>query len=387
MLSSPPVLLAALAAIVASVFRLERWPPLEPLFRRLPTVFWVYALPMLATSAGLLPEASPLYGVLVRHLLPASLVLILLSSDLRAIARLGPRALAAMAAASFGVALGAVVSFLLFRGALGPEAWKGLATLTGTWIGGSANLLAVANSVSLSPETQGIAILVDTVVGYSWMGVLIALSARQPALDRWFRSDGAEVTRIGERIAERLERDRRPTTVADATLLVGLALIVSTAAMALGRALPPVGVVLTPFAWGILILTTTGLLLSLTPLAKYDGAGASSLGYAGFYLLLASVGAQADLKRIVAQPLWIVAGIVVIAVHAVCLLLALRLLRAPAFFLGAASQAAIGGYSSAPVVAEIYQPGLAPVGLLLAVVGNVLGTYIGLAVGQLLAAL
>jgi len=342
---------------------------------------------MLATSAGLLPEASPLYGVLVRHLLPASLVLILLSSDLRAIARLGPRALVAMAAASLGVALGAVVAFLLFRSALGPEAWKGLATLTGTWIGGSANLLAVANSLGLSPETQGIVILVDTAVGYSWMGILIALSGRQAALDRWFRADRGEVAKIGERIAQRLERDRRPTSVADATLLIGLALVVSSAAMALGRALPPLGVVLTPFAWGILILTSLGLLLSLSPLARYDGAGASSLGYAGFYLLLASVGAQADLKRIVAQPLWIVAGVVVIAVHATCLLLALRLLRAPAFFLGAASQAAIGGYSSAPVVAEIYQPGLAPVGLLLAVVGNVLGTYLGLALGQLMAAL
>jgi len=191
-LSSPPVLLAALAAIVALVFRLERWPPLAPFFRRLPAVFWVYALPMLATSAGLLPESNPLYGVLVRHLLPASLVLILLSSDLRAIARLGPRALVAMAAASFGVALGAVVSFLLFQRALGPEAWKGLATLTGTWIGGSANLLAVASSLGLSPETQGIVILVDTVVGYSWMGILIVLSARQTTLDRWFRADGGE---------------------------------------------------------------------------------------------------------------------------------------------------------------------------------------------------
>jgi uncharacterized membrane protein len=135
---------------------------------------------------------------------------------------------------------------------------------------------------------------------------------------------------------------------------------------------------------GILIVTTAALLLSLTPLASLDGAGASSLGYAGFYLLLASVGAQADLKKIVTQPLWIVAGVVVIAVHAVVLIAALRWMRAPSFFLGAASQASIGGYASAPVVAEIYQAGLAPVGLLLAVVGNVLGTYLGLAVGALL---
>lgn len=387
MIESPFALLAVLAALVGLVLQLDRLPALQPLFRRLPAIFWIYLLPMVATSLGLLPAASPLYGALARHLLPAALVLLLLSSDLRMIARLGPKALLAMAAGCLGISLGAIAAFLLLGGALGPDAWKGLAALVGTWTGGSANLVAVSTALGLSADTQGIAILVDTVVGYSWMGILVALSARQPALDRRLRAERGAVETIGRRIAARIERDRRPTTVADATFLVAIALTVAAAGMALGRLLPPLGDVLTPFAWGILIVTTGGLLLSLSPLARYDGAGASSLGYAAFFLLLASVGAQANLRTVVAQPLWIVAGGIVIAVHALVLLGALRLLRAPSFFLGAASQAAIGGYSSAPIVAEIYQPGLAPVGLLLAVVGNVLGTYLGLAVAQLLAAL
>lgn len=384
MIEAPFALLATLAAAVALVLQLAGKPALAPLFRRVPAIFWIYFVPMLATSVGLLPSASPLYSALSRYLLPATLVLILLSSDLRAIARLGPRALLAMTAAVGGVALGAIVAFLLLGDALGPEAWKGLAALTGTWTGGSANLIAVATSLGLSPEVQGIAILVDTIVGYSWMGILIALSARQASLDRRLRADRGEVEAIGARVEARLERDRRPMLVRDAVLLVAIALMTAAIGLGLGRLLPPVGDVLTPFAWGILIVTTAALLLSLTPLARLDGAGASSLGYAGFYLLLASVGAQADLKKIVTQPLWIVAGVVVIAVHAVVLIAALRWMRAPSFFLGAASQASIGGYASAPVVAEIYQAGLAPVGLLLAVVGNVLGTYLGLAVGALL---
>lgn len=384
---SPLAIVTCLAAIVAVVFQIAERPRFEPLFRWLPAVFWVYFLPMVATSLGVLPAESPLYGALARILLPASLALILLSSDLKAIARLGPRALAAMAAASLGVVAGAVISFLTLGRVLGEGSWKVFAALTATWIGGSANLIAVATSLGLPADAQGIAILIDTAVAYTWMALLIAVSARQAALDRRLHADRAEVAAIGIRVADRLERDRRPTSVTDATLLVGVALTVSVIAMALGRRMPPVGDVLTPFAWGILILTTVGLALSLTPLARYDGAGASSLGYAGFYLLLASVGAQANLRNIVAQPLWIVAGALVIAVHGLVLLAGLRLLRAPSFFFGAASQASIGGYASAPVVAEIYQPGLAPVGLLLAVVGNVLGTYVGLAVGQLLALL
>ena len=384
MIEAPFALLAVLAAAVALVLQLAGAPVLAPLFRRVPAIFWIYFVPMLATSTGLIPSASPLYPALARHLLPAALVLMLLSADLKGIARLGPRALLAMAAAVAGVALGAIVAFLLLGDALGPEAWKGLAALTGTWTGGSANLIAVATSLGLSPEVQGIAILVDTIVGYSWMGILIALSARQVSLDRRLRADRGEVEAIGARIEAQLERDRRPLSVRDAVLLVAIAIVTAATGLWLGRLLPPVGDVLTPFAWGILIVTTAALLLSLTPLARLDGAGASSLGYAGFYLLLASVGAQADLKKIVTQPLWIVAGVVVIAVHALVLVAALRWMRAPSFFLGAASQASIGGYASAPVVAEIYQAGLAPVGLLLAVVGNVLGTYLGLAVGALL---
>lgn len=389
MISDSFSLLAVLSASVALVMWLDSRAAMQPLFKRLPAIFWIYFLPMVATSLGLLPDASPVYSAMSRYLLPASLVLMLLSSDIRAIARLGPRALGAIGAAVLGIALGAVVAFLLLGDALGDESWKGLAALTGTWTGGSANLIAVATSLGLSPETQGIAILVDTVVGYSWMGILIALSSksRQAALDRRLGADRAEVAAMGARVESRAEANRRPLRVRDAIYLVALALVTAALGLWLGKQLPPIGDVLTPFAWGILIVTTAGIGLSLTPLARLDGAGASSLGYAGFYLLLAAVGAQADLGKIVTQPLWIVAGVIMILVHALVLLLALRLMRAPSFFLGAASQASIGGYSSAPVVAEIFQAGLAPVGLLLAVVGNVAGTYIGLAVAQLLKSL
>jgi uncharacterized membrane protein len=143
--------------------------------------------------------------------------------------------------------------------------------------------------------------------------------------------------------------------------------------------------VLNAFSWAIVLLTTAGLALSLTPLARLEEVGASTVGYTGFYLLLAGVGAQADLRRVADHPQFVLLGVVVIAVHAAVLLLGVRLLRAPLFFFAATSQACVGGYSSAPLVAALYQPSMAPVGLLLAVLGNVLGTYLGLLVAQLLA--
>jgi uncharacterized membrane protein len=219
------------------------------------------------------------------------------------------------------------------------------------------------------------------------MGLLISFAGRQAEFDRWNRADRGLIDAVGRRLAERRAQRSRPIAVTDAVFMVGLACALTALCLAAGRALPPVGRVLNEFSWAIVLLTTAALLLSLTPLARLEDAGASTLGYAGFYLLLAAVGAQGDLRHIAEQPVFVAAGLVVILTHVAAILLAVRLLRAPLFFLGAASQACIGGYSSAPVVAAIFEPSMAPLGLLLAVLGNVLGTYLGLAVAQLLSAL
>jgi uncharacterized membrane protein len=384
MIQDPVAILAYLAAVVGAVFQLGRLEALRPLFDRVPPLVWAYFVPMLSTSAGLLPDQSPLYRALARYLLPASLSLMLLSSDLRAIARLGRTALATMAAGLLGVALGVVSGFLLLRPWLPAESWKAMGALAGTWTGGSANLLAVATTLGLSPELQGVIIVVDTIVGYTWMGLLIALAGRQDRFDRWLGADRARLHSVSERLGERASA-ARPATVPDLALLVAIALVLTAVSLWAGGLLPPVGRVLNAFSWAIVLLTTTGLVLSLTPLARLEAVGASTVGYAGFYLLLASVGAQADLRKVAAYPQFILLGVVVIAVHAAVLLAAVRLLRAPLFFFAAASQACIGGYSSAPLVAALYQPSMAPVGLLLAVLGNVVGTYLGLLVAGMLA--
>jgi uncharacterized membrane protein len=387
LIKDPVFLLAYLAGVVGLVFQISRVPRLQRLFDRLPALVWTFFIPMLSTSAGLIPDESPLYRALARYLLPACLVLLLISSDLKAIVRLGRTALVVMAAGCLGVALGCVAAFMILRPWLPPEAWKAAGALAGTWIGGSANLIAVGTTLGLSPELQGVIIIVDTVVGYTWMGLLISFAAHQDRFDRWNRADRAAMDGVGARLAERKAKGTRPMTVTDATLMVGLAIVLTAACLWVGGVLPPVGRVLNPFSWAILLLTSVALLLSLTPLSRLEEAGASTLGYAGFYLLLASVGAQGDLRKVAAHPQFVLFGVIVIAVHALLTLAAIRLLRAPLFFFGAASQACVGGYASAPVVAAIYHPAMAPVGLLLAVLGNVIGTYAGLLVAQVLSGL
>lgn len=388
MIQDPLLVVAYLASLVALVFQAARWPPLRPLFDRVPALVFTYFLPMLSTTCGLLPADSPIYRALARYLLLPCLVLLLLSAELRTVARLGRTALLMMAAGALGIAAGGLLGFVLLRPWLPAEAWKVTSALVATWIGGSANLVTVATALQTPANLVGIAIIIDTVVGYSWMGVLIALSTRQSALDQRLGADRRLIDAVAERLRERQAvSPPRVPSVADLTLMVALALGLTALCLALGARLPVVGSVLNAFSWAVVLLTSAALLLSLTRASRLEAAGASTLGYAGFYLLLASVGAQGDLRQVAAHPQFVLLGVIIIAVHAVTLWLTARLLRAPSFFVGAASQACVGGYSSAPVVAALYQPQMAPVGLLLAVLGNVAGTYIGLLVAQVLAGL
>ena len=384
-ITDPAYVVAYLAGTVALVHQLARLPLARPVFDRLPAIFWTYFVPMLSTTAGILPAESPVYGVMARYLLPASLVLLLISSELKAVAKLGRTALVVMAAGLLGTTLGALIAFAIFHPWLPAEGWKCLGAFTGTWTGGSANLVAVATTLRLEPTLQGVVIVVDTVVGYSYMGVLIFLAAYQERFDRWNRADRTLIEQVGARLERLRAETRRSMSVADATLMVGLALVLTAICLEVGLHLPPVGRVLNDFSWAIILITTVALLLSLTRLARLEGAGASTLGYAGFYLLLASVGAQGDLRKIASHPEFMLVGATIILVHVLVVLATIRLLRAPLFFLAAASQACVGGYSSAPIVAALYHPAMAPVGLLLAVLGNVIGTYLGLLVAQLLA--
>jgi uncharacterized membrane protein len=387
MIQDPLLVLAYLAGVVAVVFQAARLPALQPLFDRLPALVFTYFIPMLSTTVGILPPESPIYRGLARYVLPASLVLLLLSSELRAIARLGRTALVVMVMGMLGIALGGVVGFLVLGPWLPPESWKAVGALTGTWTGGSANLVAVGSALSLGAELQGIIIIVDTVVGYTWMGLLIAGASRQETFDRWTRADRAALDDVRARLDGPARGEAQPASLSDLTLMIGLAIVLTAACLKVGGLLPPVGQVLNAFGWAIVLLTTTALALSLTPLARLEQRGASTVGYTGFYLLLASVGAQGDLKKVVTHPQFVLLGIIVLAVHALVLLATIRVLRAPFFFFGAASQACTGGYSSAPIVAALYEPSMAPVGLLLAVVGNISGTYLGLMVAQLLVGL
>jgi len=374
--TDPMSVFAFLATLVATIFWISGVNRFEKFFEYVPPVIFVYFLPMFATTLGITPMASEAYEWTTRYFLPFALFLLMISIDLKSVAKLGPTALFMVTAGTVGIIIGGPIALAVFGPFLPPDAWKGFAALSGSWIGGTANMVAVAESVNTPDSAFGPIIVVDTVVGYGWMGVILFFSVWQKKFDRFINANTSAIEETNARLAE-MDRDRHPTTVRDAAFLVGIGMGAAVLSVKLGARIPPLGdpTIISATTWAVLIVVTGGLLLSFTPLREYEKVGASQLGYTALYLLLAGIGAQADLKAVVDAPLYLVAGALWISIHVGILLLAARLIRAPLFFVATGSMANIGGAASAPVVAGVYHPAMAPVGLLMAVVGYVFGIY------------
>ncbi|MEI7834800.1 MAG: DUF819 family protein [Planctomycetota bacterium] len=378
-----------LVGIEAAILLLARVRGLRGLFKYVPTMFWIYFVPTLAATAGLLPperaadgkELTAVYSVIGTYCLPVSLVLLLLSVDLKAILKLGRVALAVMLAGSAGIILGGPVVLLLAKPFV-PEAirdtiWKGFGALSASWIGGSANMIAVGKGLEAPANVYSPMVVVDTICPYAWMSLLIVLSRYQGAFDRWNRCDEAIVGQLRARSLSAATGSGEPLTLPRLAGLLAVAIPAAGVALALATALPAIRGFVNFKAWSLILATTIGMVLSFTPARRLERHGASRVGYVLLYFVLASIGATTTLTHLASAPVLLGAGVVWILIHAMFILAAARLLRAPMSLLAAASQANVGGPASTPVLAEIYLPGLAPVGLLLAVLGNILGTYLG----------
>jgi len=386
LVSTPMGIAALFCAILGLVFWLDSFEALEPVFKYLPPVIWAYFVPMLCTTFGITPAESAVYDWMSTYLLPFSLFLLMITVDLQAILRLGPMALFMLCAGTLGIVVGGPVAFALFQPFFeDPVAWKGFAALSGSWIGGTANMVAMKQSVGTPDSTLGPLLVVDVVAGYGWMGVLIFLSAYQDRFDNWMSADTSTMDALQEKM-QNAEETRHPVTLRDLAMMIGIALAATVGSQAVGGVLPEIGTptIISTDTWAILLVVTAGLLLSFTPLQQMEDAGASRVGYFALYLLLTSIGAKADLMAVLDVPLYLLAGVVWIAIHIAFLMAAARMVRAPLFFVATGSMANVGGAASAPIVAGVYLPAMAPVGLLMGVAGYILGIYAALGCSWLL---
>ncbi len=385
MISDPTATFIFLACLLGAIFWLSGLPRLQPLFRVTPAVIYAYFVPAVCTSLGIIPQSSPAYDWMVRYLLPVSLLLLMVTVDLRAVLRLGRKAILMMLAGSVGIIIGGPVALALFGGFLPGDTWMGLAALSGSWIGGTPNMVAIKESVGTPDSLMGPIIVVDTLVAYSWMGVLLFLGSFQSRFDAWVGADTGDVEDLDASMAE-LESQRRPVEVRDLARILALGFGGAALCIWLGRQLPPLGnpTIISHTTWTVVFVTSLGLGLSFTPVRQLERVGTSRFGYLALYLMLTAIGAQADLVKVLEVPLYLAVGAVWLGIHILILFAAAKMLRAPLFFVATGSMANVGGVVSAPVVASVYRRALAPVGVLMGVSGYLIGIYGGLLCAWLL---
>jgi uncharacterized membrane protein len=388
LIQSPMAVLTVLLAVLALLFFAERHPVVGRVFKVVPILVLVYFVPTLLSNTGVIPTKSDLYGFVSAYLLPTSLVLQVLSMDLPAISRLGRSAVLLFLAGTAGIVLGGPIAYLLLGwlvpASLGEQAWKGLAALSGSWIGGSANFVAIGQSIGTREDVLSMMVVVDVGVSNMWTAVLLYFAGRELAMDTRMGADRRAIDVVREQVERFQASVLRPATLTDLVWILTLGFGTTVVCTALAKQLPDIGTIITGFTWVVLLVTTVGVAMSFTPLRKLEGAGASRVGMLFLYVLVMTIGAKADFRRLLDAPALVAVGMVWMAIHAAFILGTRRLLRAPIFFAAVGSQANVGGAASASVVAAAFHPALAPVGVMLAVAGYVLGTYGGLLCAVLL---
>jgi uncharacterized membrane protein len=372
----------ALMLLVAGLFPfLERRTGWR-LFKVMPPIVMTYLLVTALAVSGLWEVNADIQAAqktLIAQLVPALLFLLMVNCDLRAIFALGPRVLAVFACTSVSLFVAFVATFLLFRNVLpAGDGWQPLAALSGSWVGGTANMIAVKQAIAMPDSLLAFSLLTDALCYSMWVVVLFSVARLAPAFNRWTRSRSSADLPIAA-------APPSAATTPDRVLIwLGLALLAGAVSAWLAAMLPTSSMI-TATTWTILLATIAGLIVAHTPLSRFPGANAVS----GALLIsvVAVLASQSNFEGIAAAPLYLLCGVSIIAIHAVLLVLAARIFHFDLYLCGISSLAHIGGVAATPVLAASYAPVLVPVGVLLALLGYILGTGFGLVMATVLSSL
>lgn len=402
------IVLGILISVLAFIFytsELET-PGWKRFYKYVPALLLCYFIPALLNwPLGLISgDESQLYYVASRYLLPASLILLCLGIDFKSVLNLGSKALIMFFTATFGIIIGGPIALLLVSyvapgliNANPDDIWRGFSAVAGSWIGGGANQTAMKEIYEVSDNLFGTMVVIDVVVANIWLGFLLYGANVSDKLDRWLKADNSAITQLKENVENyRSGIERMPTTTITFVLMAvafgGVALshwgkdVMTPFMTSFEDTLVSyrLNSLMSSFFWLIVFSTTIGLGLSFTKARRLEGVGASRWGSIFIYVLVATIGMKMNLGEVFKNLGLFAIGLIWMLVHVGMLLLMAKLIKAPFFFVAVGSQANVGGAASAPVVASAFSPSLAPVGVLMAVLGYALGTYGAIICAQLM---
>lgn len=362
----------------------------------IPPLLLCYFIPGVLNSVHIIDgENSPLTSIGSRFFLPACLILFTLSLNLKEMWNLRKGVGLMFFTGMIGIIIGGPLAVWMTSlvapsvvGGAGPdEVWRGLGTLAGSWIGGSANQAALREILQPSQELFSATIAVDVFVAYIWMAFLLYGASKQQKFNQFFKADTAEVDALTKRMDEQQKASIRIPETKDLMLMLSVALGGTGLASLLANPITSYMEVHFPelekfsltnsFFWLVLFATIIGIILSFTSARKLESAGASKIATVLLYMLIVTIGMQMDVTAILENPGLFMVGIIWISIHALLLLLVGKLMKAPFFYYAIGSMANVGGVASATVTSAAFHPSLVSVGVILSVFSYAVGTYAG----------
>ncbi len=389
LIASPLGVLAILVAIAAFFFFVAETTKAK-LFNFLPPLLFIYATPVVLTNTGVIPSESSVYDGLSQYALPAFIVMMLIKVNVPAVVRVMGKGVLVMLMGTAGVVVGAVVSYLVVHRWLSEDAWKGFGALAGSWIGGTANMLATSEMLETPKAQVGLAILADQAVYLVWLPLLLTSRDFASAFNRWARVPADRLASMDQAAEEHAEDDTAPR-MAQYLYLGAVALSVTWLATLVAPGIsgwiadtfPGLAPVFSTGTTRILLVTTIALLLSVTPVSKLPNS--TAIGTAIVYVFVAGMGARASLSGLAEAPAFVAGAFIWITIHGLFCLAGAWIFRVDVHSVAIASAANIGGAASAPIVAAHHRPNLVPVAILMALLGYAMGNYLAPLAGRLAA--
>jgi len=331
--------LMLLAAILVNLPVYLKGKGAQKFFKFAPPIVLLYLGMMLLCTMKMwnLEDTAATYKAVKNPLLYAMLFLMLLRCDLKKIIKLGPKMLIGFFAASLSICTGFIVSYAIFHKMLGPNSWKALGALCGSWLGGSGNMLAVQAVLDVSEESMAYSLVIDSVCAVMYVMFLLWVINFSKEFNAWTKADVRLINEVGASLEEEAKANTKPLTWKSMLLLVGVSFFISAISKDVGSMVANALPVFDSATWTVLLV-----------------------------------------------PVWLAAGFLILLIHVAVMVILAKVIKMDIFTCAVASLANVGGTATAPVLAGAYSSALVPVGILMALLGNIIGTPGGAFVGHLM---
>ena len=376
--------LMLLAAILVNLPVYLKGKGAQTFFKFAPPIVLIYLGMMLLCTMKVwdLQDTSDIYVAIKNPLLYAMLFLMLLRCDLKKIIKLGPKMLIGFFAASLSICTGFIVSYAIFHKMLGPDSWKALGALCGSWLGGSGNMLAVQAVLDVSEESMAYSLVIDSVCAVMYVMFLLWVINFSKEFNAWTKADVRLINEVGASLEEEAKANTKPLTWKSMLLLVGVSFFISAISKDVGSMVANALPVFDSATWTVLLVTAVGLLVAMTPFGKLKGT--EEVSNIILYVEIALIASRADISAMGNAPVWLAAGFLILLIHVAVMVILAKVIKMDIFTCAVASLANVGGTATAPVLAGAYSSALVPVGILMALLGNIIGTPGGAFVGHLM---